>query len=70
MVKLARINCSFEVFEIISDKSAKEILFKVLEQIEMVGEDDSNAISSIGANVLETLKKEGLIFVDGILRFK
>lgn len=66
-IKMAKLKSDIEVLNVYSDSKKSEILSEILEQVDLVGEDGLN---TLGCYILSVLKKNCLIFQDGILTTK
>lgn len=61
---MARIEVAWETLDLYSPETREDILFKIMEQVDIIGEDN---LDLMGAYILEVLKDNYLIFQDGIL---
>lgn len=62
---MAKLAPNIEMLNYYSEDKKSEILFQILEQVDLVGKDDLDAL---GCYILDVLKKNYLIFEDGILK--
>jgi len=56
---MAKLKTFMELFYRLNDNKKSDILFQILEQVDLIGEDD---LDTLGCYILEILKKECLIF--------
>lgn len=56
---MARLSVYFDLLNAYSDEKKSDILFQIMEQVNLVGEDN---LDTIGCYVLEVLKENYLVF--------
>lgn len=61
---MSKLEANVEILDYYSDDKRKDILARILEQVELLGEDN---LDSLGSSVLGILKKNLLVFKDGVL---
>lgn len=61
---MARIEVAWEIYDLYNTGNKSQLLFKILEQVELVGDD---SLDTLGGNIIEVPKAHRLIFQDGKL---
>lgn len=62
---MRKLYTSFNTLDILKDNEKSDILFEILEQISLVGEEE---LDTIGCYVIDVLTKHGLVINEQIMK--